>query len=145
MKAVQVTVLTLVGILGTCPLARADLGNCLVLRHCNDEPEQCECGKDVIARYIRNAYAVSSHAAEDMVFVLDVTPRLPPGAYEIWKAKLVLGETWVLRGYRIGARDLEGMMNGAVEVRKAFEGGRIEDLKTGRRDGLVTEPQYGEK
>ncbi|MHC4405335.1 MAG: hypothetical protein ACYTG0_37285, partial [Planctomycetota bacterium] len=94
--------------------------------------------------YIYDAYAASSDSAEDLLFVLAIEGQRPPGAYSVQKAKLILGETWPIQGYKISASDVDGIMNGVVEIKKAFDDGRIYRLKTGTRSGLLAEPLYDE-
>lgn len=127
-----------------CSLAHADLGNCVVLRTCDGRLGR---GTEmVVSRFICDAYARSHDSDQDLLFVLDLRGTSPRGEYSLSKAKLVLGETWDIHGYKIHAGSIEGLMNGVVEISRALEAGRgsIHRLRTGPRSGLLDEPLYRE-
>lgn len=128
-----------------CSLAHADLGNCVVLRTCDGRLAR---GTEmVVSRFIYDAYARSHDSGQDLLFVLDLRGTSARGEYSISKAKLVLGETWDIHGYKIHAGSIDGVMNGVVEISKALEAGRgsIHRLKAGPRSGLLDEPLYRER
>ena len=62
-------------------------------------------------------------------------------------ARLVIGESWTLTGYKITATDIDGIKNGVAEIVKAFEApdaGVIFRLAGGEREEPVEAPRTRE-
>ena len=120
-------VLAILSILISTSTAKADLGNCMVLRG----PDSRLDGKlnEKLSKSIYESFNQSNRSDGSMVFVLSITGDQADGSYTIGKARLVLGESWTLNGYKITAHSEQGLQNGVQEVRQAFAAGKIDCLK----------------
>ncbi|PHR93929.1 MAG: hypothetical protein COA78_32395 [Blastopirellula sp.] len=142
MKIQHAMALAFLSILISTSAAKADLGNCMILRDSDSRLD----GQlnEKLSKSIQEAYSRSNRSDSDMVFVLSITGDLPGGGYTIGKARLVLGESWTLHGYKISAHSEQGLQNGVQEINQAFAAGKIDDLKQGKRSKAIPAPQYVE-
>jgi hypothetical protein len=145
MKPALTLLIVVVCTLVHCSQACADLGDCIVLHRCGGRLGRA--GEEIVAKYICDAYSASPDSDSDILFVIEIYGKRPPGAYSLQKVRLVFGETRTVFGYQITAGGIEGIMNAAIEIRKAFEAesGSISRLKEGQRSGLLDEPLYEEQ
>jgi hypothetical protein len=124
-------------------IAVADLGNCLIVRSCDQRLGGAV--EEVVSKYIYHAYASSEISDANLFFLVQIDDQLKPGSYRIEPIKLVRDarNSWTFSGYEIAAGDVTGILNGAVEVAKALESGNdaFSKLKTGTRNGLVTKSE----
>ena len=128
-----------------CSLAHADLANCIVYRGGDSALEGDawdECATSII-----DAHNGADESDIDFVFVLTIHPSRPDVSYTITPIRLVIGESWTLTGYKITARDIEGIQNGVAEIVKAFnalDAGVIYHLAGGEREEPVETPRTRE-
>jgi hypothetical protein len=122
-----------------CSAARADFGNCIVLRTESSDLDGVVFRK--ISRSICNAYGASDDSDSDFVLLLDLNIHKDmaksKGSYVIHRIRLVITDSWTLHGYKISARDVDGIRRGSDEVIGAFKAGDIDRLSAGYRDGAV--------
>ena len=139
-KVLKVLAWTCAANLLHCSIAHADLGNCFVFRggdsHLDGDVY------DESSKSIYEAYAASSNSDGDFIFLLDVTESSrPKGSYAIQRIRLIVGDSWALKGYKISAPDVDGIRNGTAEVVHAFRSGDIYRLESGDRDEAVPAPR----
>ena len=120
-------------------IAHADLGTCLVLRGTNSHLDGELTQK--ASKAIYRAYEVSDNSDGNAVFILDIAGDAPHGSYEIQRLRVVLNDSQTIHGYRITASHSTGILNGVAEIKMAFEAGRIDYVKVGKRARAVAKPQ----
>lgn len=122
-----------------CATARADVGNCMILRNASPQLE----GKDFaeLSTALYNAYSGSYNGDQDFVFILELHQHpAPEGDYTITPIELAMNSTWKVGGYRLEAADLARLRRGVAELKSAFRtNDGIHHVKPGTRKGHTDE------